>query len=150
MGNITSIGEVPASIIVSLHQNVVYPGNVISGNVYLDVVKQSGVDCSALLFRVQGGEFTTARYTTTTSTGSGKNRRTHVHHHTVHGKSIFLEINYCLKDITLQKNLPFGQYEFPFSFVVPFGCPGSLYARYINNIFLFLLHINMHLLNIHS
>ncbi len=85
---ISSIGEIPATIVVVLDQTVVYPGNFLSGKVYLNVSKDSGCNCSAVMFKVVGGEYTTARYTTKTHSGSGKHRRTHVHHHVVHGRYI--------------------------------------------------------------
>ena len=108
-----------ATLGVTFDQTTIIPGTTVTGKVYLAVIKEK-VDAESLIFHLKGGEYTKIRYTT----GSGKNRSTHVRY----AQSIFLDLAIPLTVVN-EGFFSKGQYEFPFSFVLPLGVLPTMAAR---------------------
>ena len=96
------------------------PGDVVRGKAYLSVTQEE-VNCVSIGSRILGQEKTKVTYTT--HSGSGKNRKTH--RHTARECRNFLDSPFCLQRIP-EGRIVRGQYEYPFSFTIPRGCPASM------------------------
>jgi hypothetical protein len=113
------MGNKPATLAMSLDQQAVHSGGLVTGRIYLNVTAE--VECSALQFQISGGEHTTVRYERTT--GSGDNKKTTTHY--AHGHRTLLNIIVPLAQFPSGTAAP-GQYEFPFSAQLPAGLPSSM------------------------
>ncbi len=105
-----------AFVVVKLDQLTVVPGGLITGKVYLDVQADT-IDCSSIDLTISGVESTCVQY----SSGSGKNRRTNYARQQIE----FLNATVTLAQMP-RGQLTKGNYEFPFSFVVPQGVTSSM------------------------
>jgi hypothetical protein len=104
-----------ATIAIVIDQNIIVPGSEITGKVYLDV-KQERIDGESLVIRLVGSEHTCAKWTTTTQ----RNNKSHTVRHSSHSHCVFLDLPFSLSTMS-QGYFSRGQYEFPFSFILPFG-----------------------------
>jgi hypothetical protein len=105
-----------ATIAVSFDHGETTPGEVVNGKVHLSV-NQAQVECVSVGCRIIGQESTRVIY----HTGSGKHR----HRHTATEKRNFLDMQFCLQQVS-GGSIHSGQYEYPFQFAVPAGCPASM------------------------
>ena len=122
MGNSTS----SSSLGIQLDQLTIYAGGTVSGKVFLQVRKDTEADTLQLM--LVGQEHAHVQWTTTHTTGSGDNRRTETVHHHAYANRILVQIDVPLRHFPTGRVAP-GNYEFPFSAVLPPGLPTSMFAR---------------------
>lgn len=111
MGNKASIG----TIFISFDQADVLAGVEATGKVYLEI-NQDEVSCTSIGTRLLGQELTEI-------TSAGENGGST----TVREHRNFMETYCCLKNVPEEK-ICRGQYEFPFTFVIPENTPARMTA----------------------
>lgn len=123
MGNIassiTASKSPDAQIVAVLDEGLIIAGSKVTGKVYLNILGYE-TPFNSIDLRIIGQEYTTARYHV--QTGHGKHhRRVLKIANTFYN---FLDINLPLTRFpnSIQK----GNYEFPFSFIVPLNAPSSI------------------------
>jgi hypothetical protein len=124
MGNaIVNNRNVALSIVLDNAQGFFCAGVPISGRAMMQV--SDVVVAQMLSIQVVGQESTVVSYTTSSSNSDGSSSTTT---HTAYGKFVFLNLTQTVSFADRQNQLFPGQYEFPFSFVVPLGYPISMAA----------------------
>mmetsp|Transcript_19596 Transcript_19596/g.32756 ORF Transcript_19596/g.32756 Transcript_19596/m.32756 type:complete len:609 (-) Transcript_19596:112-1938(-) len=119
MGNSNGGKPNVATIHTHFDQQCVLAGTTVTGKIYLQVT-QAEVSCTSIGSRIVGQEYAEVHYTE--SHGTGKNKRTV--HKTARSWNNFLTLNLKLADCS-EGIIRRGQYEYPFSFVLPSGSPAS-------------------------
>jgi hypothetical protein len=117
MGNKASA----ATIAVTFDRTDTTPGETATGKVYLSV-NQPQVECVSVGCRIVGQESTQVTYTTEENDIDGKS---HTTTHTATEKRNFLYMQFCLQQVP-GGSIQNGQFEYPFQFTVPAGCPASM------------------------
>lgn len=118
MGNKSSV----ATIVAHVDQQVITTGSVVTGTVYMDVT-QLEVNCTGIHSRLLGQEHTEIHYSERIKDG----KKFHSVDRVAKARSIFLDMHFNLASFA-NNTVPRGQFEFPFSFVIPEGSPASMHA----------------------
>ena len=110
-------------IYVHLTESEVLTGSPVRGKVYLDVSDADLLSCESVKLRIVGSEYTEVGYVDVVPAG----RDTVTVEKISYGKSTFLEKDHELANFETGV-ISKGQYEFPFTFVLPKGAPSSMFV----------------------
>lgn len=119
------MGNAVATLGIQVNEGQVYSGGCISGKVFLQVNQEC--DADTLQVEFTGMERSHVHWTTTRTTGSGDNRKTETVHHHAYASRCLVSLDVPLAQFPNGKVSP-GNYEFPFSAVIPPGLPTSMAA----------------------
>ena len=120
MGNMSSIGAVPAVVVVTVDNAEMRPGSMLTGTVYLDV-KQPTIECSSVDIYIIGQEISAVRYNTYEGTGKEKKKV----RRTAHAHSILYNVAFPLATFS-EGIIHQGHYQYSYSCLIPDGLPSSM------------------------
>jgi hypothetical protein len=115
------MGNSPTTLYTYVHNQDVVAGSPLLGKVYLDVRTSTGVTADTLTIRVTGRVVTEVAYMEATPSMN----RSSVVEKVARNENLFMDVQL---QVTRFENwhLDKGQYEYPFSLVIPEGVPSSL------------------------